>query len=351
MPKEIIFFSGKNFSIKNNFFQLMNQLITSHSSSLIEAITTNAVNHIQILSSFFSKRIGIFEPDKYKSDYILFIIEKIFRIKDLFINNYLGLQILNCIILIILLFFSSYFFIKVYQTNLYYYKFSINVLNWFIKIFLFFLYNICLDVSFSQMCFGKNRHNPNFNEKILCFGENKFMIIIPILTIILSFIIHQILRLYYYETLFISDFFFAKLNSYYDIFMDFNYFINSILLIQSDFLSKKFFLYYNLIFSIFIFWYYINNYIYYNTYINLSTGIFHIIYVWTSIFSLFCYYINFQEKGIVYLILSIIVGFIYYYIKKKIEKKFLYEISINKIRNINYLLNTIKVITKLKDLY
>ena len=347
MPKEIIFFSGKNFSIKNNFFQLMNQLITSHSSSLIEAITTNAVNHIQILSSFFSRQIGVFEPDKYKSDYILFIIEKIFRIKDLFINNYLGLQILNCIILIILLFFSSYFFIKVYQINLYYYKFSINVLNWFIKIFLFFLYNICLDVSFSQMCFGKNRHNPNFNEEILCFGENKFMIIIPILTIILSFIIHQILRLYYYETLFISDFFFAKLNSYYDIFMDFNYFINSILLIQSDFLSKKFFLYYNLIFSIFIFWYYINNYIYYNTYINLSTGIFHVIYIWTSIFSLFCHYINFQEKGIVYLILSIIVGFIYYYIKKKIEKKFLYEISINKIRNINYLLIYIKKLTDL----
>ena len=112
MPKEIIFFSGKNFSIKNNFFQLMNQLITSHSSSLVGAITTNAVNHIQILSSFFSKRIGVFEPDKYKSDYILFIIEKIFRIKDLFINNYLGLQILNCIILIILLFFFFLFFHK-----------------------------------------------------------------------------------------------------------------------------------------------------------------------------------------------------------------------------------------------
>jgi hypothetical protein len=49
----------------------------------------------------------------------------------------------------------------------------------------------------------------------------------------------------------------------------------------------------------------------------------------------------------VYLILSIIVGFIYYYIKKKIEKKFLYEISINKIRNINYLLIYIKKLTDL----
>ena len=347
MPKEIIFFPEKKFCLKNNFFNLMNLLITSHNGSLLEALASNIVNHIQIISAFFARQIKVFEPDKYKSDYVLFIIEKIFRMKDVFNNNYFGLEIFNIIILVLLLIFSLYFFVKIYHINLHYYKFSISVINFFIKIFLFFLYNICLDISFSQMCFSKQRFNPNFTEEIECFGKNKFMIIIPLLTILLSFSLHQIFRLYYYESFFISDFFFGKINSYYDILMDLNYLINSMLLIQADFLNKKIFLYYNLIFSVFIFIYYLNNYIYYNTYINLSTGIFHVIYIWTSLFSLFASYINFKEKGVVYIITDIIVGFIYYYIKRKIEEKLLYGININKIRNINYAIMYLKSLTDL----
>ena len=226
MPKEILFFPDKNFSFKNNFFRLMNLLITSHSSSLLEAITTLGINHLQIISSFFAKQIKVFEPDKYKSDYVLYTIESILRFKDLFIHNYFGIQILNLVILILLVIFALYFFLKIYQINLYYYKFTISILNFFIKIFVFYLYNICLDISFSQMCFGKKDYNPNFEEEIQCFGNNKFMIIIPILTIILSVFIHQIIRLFYYENFFISVFFFAKLNSYYDIIIDINFLIN-----------------------------------------------------------------------------------------------------------------------------
>ena len=47
----------------------------SQEGSLIEAILINAINHIQILSSFYSKQIKIFKPDKYKSDNVLYIIE------------------------------------------------------------------------------------------------------------------------------------------------------------------------------------------------------------------------------------------------------------------------------------
>ena len=347
MPKEILFFPDKNFSFKNNFFRLMNLLITSHSSSLLEAITTLGINHLQIISSFFAKQIKVFEPDKYKSDYVLYTIESILRFKDLFIHNYFGIQILNLVILILLVIFALYFFLKIYQINLYYYKFTICILNFFIKIFVFYLYNICLDISFSQMCFGKKDYNPNFEEEIQCFGNNKFMIIIPILTIILSVFIHQIIRLLYYENFFISVFFFAKLNSYYDILMDINFLINSILLAQASFLNRKFFLYYNLIFSIFIFYYYMQNYIYYNTYINLSTGIFHLIYAWTSVFCLIGTYINFEEKGLVYIITCIIAGFIFYHLKKNLRKKMFFEISITKISNINYLLIYMKTLTEL----
>ena len=147
------------------------------------------------------------------------------------------------------------------------------------------------------------------------------MVIIPILTIIISFFIYQILRIYHNESFFISDILFSKLNSYYDALMDFNNFINSILLIQASFLNQKLFLYYNLIFSIFIFFYYIKNCIFYNIHMNVTTGIFHIIYAWTSIFSLFIFYIDIEEEGLVYIISCIIVGCIYYYLINKMKKK------------------------------
>lgn len=347
MPKEIIFFKEKKFSLKNNFFKLMNLLIISQSGSLIEAIIINAINHLQLLSAFYSKEIKVFNPDKYKSDNILYIIQSLLRIKDLFRNNYSGLEILNYIILIFLVIFSLCFFLLVYNIKVNYIKFNINITNFIIKIFMFYLYTISLDISFSQMCFGKKEKNSNFEEDIECFGKNKYMIIIPILTIIISFLNHQIFRIYYYESFIISNFFFAKINSYYDIFMEFNYFINSILLTQATFLHRRFFLYYNLIFSIFIFIYYFRNYIYYNSYMNLFTGIFHIIYIITTLFSIFSFYIDFDEKGLVYIIACIIAGFIYYKIKIIREKKIIYDISINKINNTNYILVYIKTLTDL----
>ena len=345
MPKEIIFFEENKFSFKKNFFNLMNLLLKSQSCSLIEAILINAINHIQILSSFYSKQIKIFKPDKYKSDNVLYIIESIFRIKDLFKSNYFYLEILNYIILSVLVLFILCCLLEIFFKEMNYIKYNINITNIFIKIFLFFLYNVSLDVSWSQMCFGRKKFNPNFEEEIQCYGKNKYTVIIPILTIIISFILHQILRIYYNESFFISDILFSKLNTYYDVLMDINNFINSILLIQAPFLNPKLFLYYNLIFSIFIFCYYVKNFIYYNVYMNIATGIFHIIYVWTSIFSVFIFYIDIEEEGLIYIISSIIVAFIYYYLIYRIEKKIIYEISINKIKNINYLLVYLKALT------
>ena len=345
MPKEIIFFEENKFSFKKNFFNLMNQLLKSQSCSLIEAIIINAINHLQILSSFYSKQIKIFKPDKYKSDYILYIIECIFRIKDLFKHYYFYLEILNYIILGLLVLFILCCLLEVFFKETNYIKYNINITNIFIKIFLFFLYNVSLDISWSQMCFGKKKYNPNFDEKIECFGKHKYRVIIPILTILISFILHQILKIYHNESFFISDVLFSKLNTYYEILMDLNNFINSILLIQASFLNPKLFLYYNLISSIFIFFYYIKNFIYYNIYMNIATGIFHIIYAWTSIFSIFIFYIDIEEEGLIYVISCVIVGFIYYYLINRIGKKIIYEISINKINNTNYLLVYIKTLT------
>ena len=347
MPKEIIYFQEKKFSFKKNFFKLMNVLIANQSNSPIESIAITAINYIQLLSSFYSKQINVFNPDKYKSDYILYILESLVRIKDLFRKRYLSLGILNCTILAFIGVAIIFFILIINNGEKVYFKFKINIMNFIIKFFLFFLYIVSLDVSFSQMCIGKSQHNPNFDEEIECFGKNKYPIIIPTITIILSIGIHEVLMIYYFESLFISDFFFAKLNTYYDVYMDINYVINSILLNQAYFLSHKLFLFYNCIFSIFIFFYFVRNHIYYNVYINLTAGIFHSIYAWTSIFSIIIIFINFKEKGLIYIVSCIFVGFIYYNIKIKVKNNFIYDISINEIKNSSYLLAYIKELTDL----
>ena len=132
----------------------------------------------------------------------------------------------------------------------------------------------------------------------------------------------------------------------YDLLMDLNYLFLSMFLTQSYFLSKELFLLYNLIISISLCIYYIKHYLFYDPYINLITGIFHLIYAWTSIFSIIFAYINFNEKGIIYIISCIIVGISYFNIKNKIENDIFYNIPLTKFKNINYLLYFLKVFTE-----
>ena len=98
MPKEITLYIEKKFSAKINFYKLMNTLLNTQSFSIKDALIINFIFHMQILSAFYSKQINIFKPEKYFSDNILYIIESIIRIKDLLIDNYSGLEIVNIII-------------------------------------------------------------------------------------------------------------------------------------------------------------------------------------------------------------------------------------------------------------
>ena len=134
MPKEIIYFQEKKFSFKKNFFKLMNVLIANQSNSPIESIAITAINYIQLLSSFYSKQINVFNPDKYKSDYILYILESLVRIKDLFRKRYLSLGILNCTILAFIGVAIIFFILIINNGEKVYFKFHYKIL------FIFFIY-------------------------------------------------------------------------------------------------------------------------------------------------------------------------------------------------------------------
>ena len=348
MPKELNLFVKDNLSFQEKFYKLMNILIINQPDSRFESIFFMIINYLQILSSFYTPQIKVFNPKNSKSDLFLNNIEKIARIKDLFRNNYEDLVIVEYILLIFLFIGIIYFLVICYKSNITsIYSFNKSFVNNFIKIFMYLAYNVILDISFSNFCFGFTENNPNFDKEVKCRGINKIVIkIISAIFILISFSIKYILQIFYNEPIFLLNSHYSKILSDYELFMDLNYLFISFLLTQVYFLTKEFFLIYNLFSSIFLCIYYIKHYIYYDPYINLISGIFHLLYVWTSIFGIIFVYINFNGKSIIYIISSIIVGLLYLNIKNKIDNDIFYNISLTKFENENYLLYFLKVFTE-----
>ena len=71
-------------------------------------------------------------------------------------------------------------------------------------------------------------------------------------------------------------------------------------------LRKEIFLILNIIISIYLFYFYYQNIIFYNDISNTILGIFHMLYIWTTLFCLVFNYINIYEKGLLYILSRII---------------------------------------------
>ena len=347
MPKELQLFSKDELTFKEKFYNLMDLLISNQQNFKYEAIFFMGIYYLQILSIFYAEQIEIFKPNKNKSDLILNYIEIIIRMKDIFRNNYNSLKRLLYCLFIFTILFILHFLLLTTKTNVNsIYSYHKKIMNYLIKIFIFLIYNIILDISFSNFCFGFAENNPNFDEIVECKGNNRIVIsIFSGIFILLIFSLHIFLNIYYTDLFFFSNSCYAKMSCNYDIYMDINCLFNSLLLVQSYFLTKEIFLIFNAIFSIIMYIYYIKFFLYYDSDINLLTGIFHSLYAWTSIFGLIFIYIDFKEKGIIYIITCIIVCFCYINIKNKIEKDIFYNHSPKKIKNIYHLLFFLKNFT------
>jgi hypothetical protein len=69
------------------------------------------IYYLQILTGFFSEQIKIFNIEKNRTDKILNYFEKILRLKDLFKDNYEGYKICIIFVFLIILAFTSLFFL------------------------------------------------------------------------------------------------------------------------------------------------------------------------------------------------------------------------------------------------
>ena len=265
MEKEIILFERDELDFKSKFYILIDILITNQSESKFESFLLIGIFHLQIISSFFSEQIGIFDPKNSKSDKVLNIFEKILRIKALFINHYNNMKIFEIILFFIFILLFIHFILSCLNTSKQsFYSINNTFINYYIKIFIYIGYNIILDISFSNFCFGKDDLNPNFNS-VKCEAKgNLLIIIISLIFIVLTGLIYIYITIYYNDSFYLSNSYYAKMSCNYDIFWGLNCLGIACLCTQAKFLTREVYIIYNSFISFLLFIYYLKHFLYYD---------------------------------------------------------------------------------------
>ena len=338
---ELSLFQDESLPIKKKFYILMDLIVSNQQGSKNEIFIFFGIFYAQIISSFFSHNLGIFNKDNSFSDNILFNLQKILRIKDILIADYNILKnteiILFTLFIILLLHFclSCYFI-----TRKSFYSYNISFINIYIRIFLYIGYNIILDLCFSNFCFGADKVEPSLKD-VKCLGNGNSditMIIISFIFIIATLITTLFILPYYYDSFFLSISYYAKIPCNYDYILYLSCFFNSFILTQIELLTKKIFLLYHFVISILLFFVYLKYYLYYNDITNAFAGMFHFLYFWTSIFGALFGFSDIKEKGILYLLISILMCIFYLIFQKKKIDRIIIDRPYYKISNQYHLL-------------
>ena len=343
MSKEISLFQKDSLSFGEKFFVLVDLLLSNQNPSRMECLIFIGISYIQLISGFFAYQIEVFEINKSKSDKILYYIQKILRFKDLLLNKYYEFKICIIGLFIIISLFTFYFLIvcsKIKKNSFYSYKEVI--INYFIKCFNYIFLNIILDLVFSNFCFGEDDKNQYFSNVSCKLKDNLAIVIISILLLIITIILTFLIQIFYCDSIYLSTSFYSRISCNYEIYITLNSICFSVFLIQAKYLSKEIFLLYNLIVSALFFKFYLNHYLYYDKMTNNFVGLFHILYLWTSFFSILFAYIDFNEKGIIYTVSGVIILYFYINLKYKIEENIFLDTPFYKITNKNYFLYYIK---------
>jgi hypothetical protein len=200
-----------------------------------------------------------------------------------------------------------------------------------------------------------------FFSTILCFEHSSILIddyecnikkhLIPFILILIIFIM-SIFSAYFLNFFFLDSFFlnnncYGQLISNYWPFLIINNIQISICLRFVKEIRVETFLILNLIISTYFFYLFTKKLVFYYDLTNSLAGIFHILYLWTCLFMILFKFIKVKEKGIIYIISSLVISLIFLNLKSKFLIKFLFEIPFYKLQNKNYILYYIKYVIKL----
>ncbi len=336
MSKEFLLFEKDEIRFSSKFMRLQDLLVLNKSSSRMECFILFGIFYLQILSGFFSTNIGILNIDNSYSDTYLNYFQKIIRIKDLLIDNYSAFKV-SLILILSFLILSTLYYIWILSkiTKFSFYTYKEFLINFILKIFLFVAFNPILDLCLANICFETN--NPNFKGISCQIPDNPEPFIIAIIVFIYSIILCFFVNIFYNDSQFLSNSFYSRMNCGYEFYIALNNIVYSILLSQSKYLGKEIFLIYNLIVSLISVKFYFSKYLYYDPVTNTIVGLFHIFYVWTSIFFLIFAYVKINEKGILYIIGIIMISYLYFNLREKLENHIVMKTPFHKITNKYYI--------------
>ena len=343
--KIILFYEKKNYKIFNKFISFFDLLAGNINEGEFECFFLFSIYYLQIISAFFSKHLNILNENN-KSDNILIIINKILRLKDYMISNKNHFEI------IIYLIFCFYIFLSIYMLILFkknnrktLYTTPYLFLNYLLKFTSYYLLGITFEFFSTILCFGHstilvNDYECNIKKHLIPF-------ILILIIFIISIFSAYFLNFFFLDSFFLNNNCYGQLISNYWPFLITNYIQISICLRFVKEIRVETFLILNLIISIYFFYMFTKKLVFYYDLTNSLAGIFHILYLWTCLFMLLFKFIKVKEKGIIYLISSLVISLIFLNLKSKFLIKFLFEIPFYKLQNKNYILYYIKYVIKL----
>ena len=333
MSKEIEFYDKNTINEKTKFFRYMDSLVTHKTFSRSESILMIIIFYTQIISGFFSEQVGILKsnviPDKY-----LMLLQKIIRIRDLFENSYNVFCVILIFLFVFLIIFTILFIIGVQKTGkVTFYSVNELILNSCLKIFIYVLYQPILDFCLSLICFEDI--NPNFSKEqnIKCNLSDKLLyLIIMLFSFFYTIFLGIFLAIFYNESFMLSNSYMSRITTKYELYMNVNCAIFSIILSFTYNLGGIIFILYNIILSFVLLKLYLEEHPFYDNTTNFLIGYFHSLYVWASLFCLIFYFIPVSQVSIIFLFMAIIIFWMQYNMNDTMTKRITLDTPFHKLK-------------------
>ena len=344
MSEHLELFLPSSISYKEKFYIFMDLIVSNQSNSSFEMFIYFIIYFTQMISNFFSSKLGILKPDDSTSDNILFNIYKLSRFAYFFMDdkkNYENFLYVLCFFYILLIMYI--FFVYKYTDRKSSFNEKYYVVNLLLKFFVYIIYNNTIDMFCLNLCFGFekneyiNEYNCNIDNHIVPFFLSLFILLITLFFGIF-------IQIYNIDCFYLSTSYYSQLTTHYWTYMILNNVFQNILLRIIQKIRKGIFLIINIIISLCFLIFYKENVIYYEEITNTICGIFHLLYFYTSVFFLAFLHINIKEIGLIYIISFFLICFIFINLKKKFNHNLLCKIPFYQINNKNYLLLYLKLL-------
>jgi len=351
MSKELNFFIPEYVNEKIKFYRYMDTLISHKSDSKTECILFIIISYTQLISGFFSEQVGILKNEETPDNYLM-LLQSVIRVRDLFINSFSVYSILLYIFFIILIALTIIFIYRMKQTGrVAQYSLNETILNFSIKVFIYILYQPILDFCLSLLCFEDK--NPNFeDDSVTCnISDNIILFIIMIITFFYSIFLAIFFSFYYNESFLLSNSPMSRITTNYELYLNINAMIFSIILNFTYSIGSIVFLLYNTIMSFVLLNYYLTSRPFYDSTVSYLIGFFHMLYAWTSIFSLVFYFVRVFQVSIVYISILLILMWMYFNLHQKMNDTITLEKPFHQLSDkfkillyIRYIINKYKTI-------